>query len=167
MDTNFIESEELKDLSTQLKEFYYLHLGHVDLEKIYFAEKVAEEMPRKANALEILGITHSAVRQLLAKSGGNQNYCITVWRERWNELHPNTRLWLLFDALYSIEPGCEGRLKRPDVVEHAPIIEYFAMSDIGVHWRKSDGELPCLLGTVPLPIPLPPDPDDETAGSTL
>lgn len=166
MDILFVESEELKNHAIKLKDQYYLHLGHVDIDAIYFAEKVGE-LPKKASTLEILGVTNAAVRQLLAKTGGQQNYCITVWKDKWDEITDNTKLWLLFDALYSIEPGCTGKLKRPDIVEHAPIIEFFAMSNVGVHWRKCDGQLPNLLGDTPLAIPLPPDPDEESSGSTL
>jgi hypothetical protein len=73
----------------------------------------------------------------------------------------------LFECLYSIEPGCEGKIRKADISEHAPIIEFFASSSTGIHWRKCDGELPNLLGTVPLPIPLPPDNEEESTGSTL
>jgi len=165
-DLILVDSEELKNLSIKLIDFYYLHLGHVDIERIYFAEKIGE-LPKKVNTLELYGVTNAAVRQLLSKMGGQQNYCLTVWKDAWDALHPNTQLWLLFDALYSIEPGCNGKIKRPDIIEHAPIIEFFSISNIGVHWRKCDGELPCLLGESPLAIPLPPDPDEDNMGSTI
>ena len=86
MNTNFIESEELKDLANKLKDYYYLHLGHVDLEKIYFAEKVAEEMPKKATTIEVLGITQ------VQDNLGEQNTF---------ELHePSLLLWLMFRVLF-------------------------------------------------------------------
>jgi len=163
MEIIFNESEELKLLAEKLKDFYFLHLGHVDLETIYFGEKIGEA-PKKSNTIELFGVNNPSVRQLLR---GDKNYALTVWKDKWDELHPHTKLWLLFESLYSIEPGCAGKIKRPDIIEHAPIIEFFSMSDLGIHWRKCDGELPNLLGSAPLPIPLPPDPDEDSAGSTL
>ena len=163
MEIIYIESEDLKDLSSKLKDYYYLHLGHVDLETIYFAEK-SGDMPKKINTIELLGVNNPSVRQILKN---DKNYVLSVWKDKWDELHPNTRLWLLFECLYSVEPGSKGKIKKPDIVEHAPIIEFFSSSSIGVHWRKCDGELPCLLADPPLPLPLPPDPDEESSGSTL
>lgn len=163
MEILFVESEELKMYAEKLKDFYYLHLGHVDLNTIYFGEKHGDS-PKKGNTIELFGVNNPSVRQLLR---GDKNYALTIWKERWDELHPHTQLWLLFECLYSIEPGCEGKIKRPDITEHAPIIEYFALSNIGIHWRKCDGELPNLLGTIPLPIPLPPDDEEDSTGSTL
>ena len=163
MEIQFVESEDLKLYATKLKETYYLHLGHVDLDTIYFAEKHGDS-PKKTNTIELFGVNNPSVRQLLR---GDKNYALTVWKDRWDELHPHTQLWLLFEMLYSIEPGSEGRIKKPDIVEHAPIIEFFALSNVGIHWKRCDGELPNLLGSSPLAIPLPPDPDEETAGSTL
>jgi hypothetical protein len=163
MEIIFVESIELKILATKLKDFYYLHLGHVDLDCIYFAEKVGD-LPKKINTIELLGVNNPSVRQLLKD---DKNYALTVWKDKWDELHLNTQLWLLFECLYSIEAGNKGKIRKPDIVEHAPIIDFFANSEIGIYWRKNDGLLPNLLDTHPLPIPLPPDEEEESAGSTL
>ena len=55
---------------------------------------------------------------------------------------------------------------RDYIVEYGPIIEYFASSNIGIHWRENQEDLPDMLAQISLPIPLPPDEDEESAGST-
>ena len=158
--TIYTESVDLLNLASRLKESYYLHLGHVDIESIYFAEKVGESS-KSGKALEILGVTHGGVRQMLQMMGRQQTYCLSVNKDVWDEIHPHTQEWLMFEALYSIEPYNTGKLKKPDIVEHSPIIEFFANTSVGIRWKKCDGELPSLLGSETLAIPLPPDEDDE------
>lgn len=164
-DIVYIESEDLKILADQLREKYFLHLGHVDLDAIYFVEKVGDE-PKKIKVIEILGVTNGGIRQMLQQVGRNQSYCMQVWQDAWNALHPYAQQWLMFEVLYSIKRGNEGYLKKPDVVEYGPIIEYFASSNIGIHWRENQEDLPDMLAQISLPMPLPPDEDEESAGST-
>jgi hypothetical protein len=161
----YIESEDMKKLAHDLRQAYYVHLGHVNLDAIFFVEKDGI-LPKKAKTIEIAGVTNGGIRLLMQKIGGNQNYCVSVWKESWDAINEYQRQWLMFEILYSIKYGSEGYLRKPDVQEYGPIIEYFANTNIGVHWRKCE-ELPNLLDTISLPIPLPPDEDEESAGSTI
>ena len=42
-DITYVQSLELYEIALKLKERYYLHLGHVDLDIIYFAEKLGDK----------------------------------------------------------------------------------------------------------------------------
>lgn len=161
----YVESDDLKKLASDLRQAYYIHLGYIDLDAIYFVEKHGE-VPKKFKTIEIAGVTHGGIRQMLQKIGGNQNYCLSVWKDPWDDLHEYAKQWLMFEILYSIKHGSTGHLKKPDIQEFGPIIEFFANSDIGIHWRKAP-ELPNLLDKISLPIPLPPDEEEESAGSTF
>lgn len=162
---DYLESTDLKILANQIKEAYYVHLGHASLDSIYFVEKYGD-VPKKFKVLEIHGITSGGVKKMLEQMGRSQTYCLEVWKSDWDELHPYAQQWLMFEALYSIKEGSEGFFRKADVVEFGPIIEYFASTNIGVHWKKAPNELPNLLDKIPLAIPLPPDNEEETAGST-
>lgn len=167
MAITFEESPELKDLAQRLKDRYYMHIGHSDLDAIYFTEKDGEP-PQKHNTAEIQGITSPPIRKMLEMLGGTYFYCIHIWKNDWENIHPNTREWLMFEMLYSVDPNNNGKVRQKDIVEFGPIAEFFANDEIGLRWRNKDGELPELLGRQVLPIPLPPnEEEDESAGSTL
>ena len=163
--TEYSESPEIKELATKLKDRYYLHLGHVELDLVYFAEKTGSK-PKKGRVGEISGISNAWVKQILSQFGNNQQYCLSVWTAEWEALSPGMREWLIFDALYSIKPEQDGKLRKPDVSEHGPILEFMMGQGIGYLWRNGESDLPSLLGDTPLAIPLPADTSD-TSDSTL
>ena len=158
----FTAAPDLQLLASKLKDRYYLYLGHVDLEMVHFTFKSAEKIPKSAKIMELSSIKSAWVRQLLAMLHDNRLYCISVWEEMWLELSPAQQEWLLFDAMYTIHPACDSRLRKPEVVEHGIICEF-----LGPYWRKAEAPLPSLLGGIdPLPIP-PPPLSDDTDDSTI
>jgi hypothetical protein len=163
-DVTFVESFELLDLAQKLKERYYLFVGHVDLELMYFAEKVGEK-PKKAKIGELSGVSNPWVKALMAKNGKNNKlYCMSVWSAEWAELSPAKREWTVFKLLCSVNPENDGKARKPDIQDFGFILDYFMNEGIGPYWESKD-TLPSLLGADPLPIPPPPDDTDE--GSTL
>lgn len=162
----YSESPEIRMLAEAIKDRYYLYVGHVDLDTVHFAEITGAAKPKKAKVGEISGISSPWVRQLIISLGNSRLYCMAVWSEEYEELSPASREWLVFEALYSIHPECDGKLRKPDVVEHGPIVEYFASTNVGLYWRKAE-ILPSLLsGDAPLPIP-PPAFEDAEGDSTF
>jgi hypothetical protein len=160
----FIESYELLELAQKLKERYYLFIGHVDLEIIFFAEKIGEK-PKKAKVAELSGVSNPWVKSLMAKNGKNNKlYCMSVHSAEWAEFSPAKREWAVFKLLCSVNPNNDGKIRKPDIGDFGFILEFFMNLGIGPYWEKQD-TLPSLLGDDPLPIPPPPDDTDE--GSTL
>lgn len=158
--TTYRESVNLFALARQLQERYYLHLGYIDMDVIYFADKIGDK-PVKAPVIEVSGVRSSWVRQILSNTANNKLYCIAVWFSEWSELPYNQQEWLMFDTLYSIGVENDGKIKSKDVCEHGVIADY-----LGVYWRQNN-DLPSLLNS-PEPLPIPPPPslhDDE--GSTV
>ena len=159
-EVSYRESINLYALARQLQERYYLHLGHVDLDVIYFADKTGDKPP-KASVIEASGVRSGWVQQILNQNASHKRYCIAAWFVEWSELSFNKQEWLMFDALYSIGIENDGKLRVRDVVEHGVIADF-----LGVYWR-SDDEIPSLLQSKdPLPIP-PPAAIHADEGSTL
>jgi hypothetical protein len=150
------ESFELKELAENLKERYYLYLGYIDLDNIFFAE-VGGVKPDKANVLSLSGIKSPWVKQLVrSQESNNYLYCLSVWSEEWLDINPDKQAWLVFEALLCISFRNNGDMRSPDVFGWGIMIEY-----LGPYWRNKD-ELPSLLGEEnPLPIPLPHLDEDE------
>jgi hypothetical protein len=159
----FIESYELADIASQLQKRYMYELGHVDLDCIYFAEKIGEK-GKKAQVVSISGINSPWLKQLLSKADKhNKLYCLSAWSQEWGQLSPAQKQWGVFDMLYSVALENNGKLRKCDVVGHGPIIEF-----LGPYWRFRK-DLPDMLNDDPLGIPPPPEPieDIESQGSTL
>lgn len=159
-EVTYQESTQLRVLAHQLRERYYLHLGHVDLDTVFFAEKTGDK-PKKAGIIELGGVKSPWLRQVLERSANHQRYCIAAWGNDWGFLDDTVKEWLLFDMLYSIDPDAEGAIRKRDVVEHGVIASY-----LGVYWRE-ETVLPSLLSS-PEPLNIPPPPICEDDGdSTL
>lgn len=143
------ECQEIKDIAKKLKEKYYLYIGYVNLDSIFFA-KLTGEKPKKANILNVSGIKSAWVKYVLQRMSSEYVYCIYVWEEYWDNIYDSLQEWMIFDALLRIDQSCEGELREPDVCEWGFIVEY-----IGPYWRRRE-DLPSLLKSKnPLPIPLP------------
>lgn len=156
----YSKSPELKQMAEKLKDRYYLHLGYIDLDNIYFGE-IDGAKPKKAGLIEISGVSSPWVRQLMIEKN-NTLYCIACWGIEWEELSPARREWWLFNALHYISPENDGKLRKPDVQEWGIICE---CKEAGPYWKTKEF-LPSLLdGNEPVPFPLPRDTTDE--GSTL
>lgn len=154
------ESVNLYALARQLQERYYIHLGYIDIDSIYFADKIGDKPP-KAQVIEVSGVRNQWVRQILSNTPNNKLYCVAAWFTEWSELQYNQQEWLMFDTLYSIGVESGGKLRSRDVFEHGIIADY-----LGVYWRK-DADIPSLLNS-PDPLPIPPPPAlHEDEGSTL
>ena len=161
MAITYTESLELKEMAQKLKERYYLHLEHVDIESVYFAIKEGE-LPIKRKPVEITGITHGGIKQIISLHGGNEQYCIQVWKDDWDNYTPAKQEWLMFEMLYSIDEKNNGKIKNKDIMEYDIIAEYFINNEnIGIKWRNKDYELPSLLDGNPLSIPLHYEDEDE------
>jgi len=159
----FNESYELAELASKLQDRYRYELGHVDLELLYFAEKIGEK-GKNAKIVEVSGITSAWLKQLLSKAGKNNKlYCLSAWSQEWGELSPAQKQWFIFHCLYSIALENDGKLRKPDVQGHGPIIEF-----LGPYWQNRK-DLPDMLSGDPLGIPPPPEPQDEedALGSTF
>lgn len=157
------ESYELAELASKLQDRYRYELGHVDLELIYFAEKLGEK-GKKARVVDVVGITSAWLKQLLSKAGKNNKlYCLSAWSQEWGELSPAQKQWAIFNSLYSISLENDGKLRKPDVQGHGPIIEF-----LGPYWQARQ-DLPDMLSGDALGIPPPPEPqeDIDELGSTL
>jgi len=148
--TTYRESVNLYTLARELQEKYYLHLGYIDMDAIYFADKIGDK-PVKASVIDISGIRSQWVREVLSHTSSNKLYCIGTWFTEWSELPYNQQEWLMFDTLYSIGVENDGKLRARDVFEHGVIADF-----LGVYWRDNK-EVPSLLSaSEPLPIPPPP-----------
>jgi hypothetical protein len=156
---SYSASPELEECARRLRERYWLYLGHVDINNIYFAE-IEGEKPKKSGVLTLSGVSAPWVKTLLASYGNSRLYCMSVWSDEWKGMATQMREWLIFDALFAIDPVSDGKVRKPDVQEWGVLVEY-----LGPYWRKRQ-DLPSLLGgTEPLPIPPPQILEDE--GSTL
>lgn len=160
-EVTYRESVNLRALARELKERYFLHLGYVDLEAIYFAEKIGEK-PVKSPIMDLSGIKSPWVRQLLIQHSSNTRYCLATWLTEWSELPVAQQEWMMFDALYSVGPENDGKIRTKDVHEHGIIADF-----LGVYWRN-DKEVPSLLRSKdPLPIPPPPIDHEEAEDATI
>jgi len=165
-DVTYIESHELLELATKLKDRYYLFLGHIDLELIYFAEMIGDK-PKKAKVISLSGISNPWVKAILAKDGKNHKlYCLSAWGNEWSQLGPSSKQWAVFKLLCNVEPAMDGKLKKYDIQDHGFIQEYMSLAHIGPYWEKSD-TLPDMLADDPLPIPPPPLEEEDESDSTL
>lgn len=159
----FIESYELAKLASDLQDRYRYELGHVDLDMIYFAEKIGEKS-KSAKIVDVSGITSAWLKQLLSTAGKNNKlYCLAAWSQEWGQLSPANKQWFVFNCLYSISLENDGKLRKPDVQGYGPIVEF-----LGPYWA-SRKDLPDMLNGDPLGIPPPPEPEEEieALGSTI
>lgn len=164
MEKIYNKSNEVMELANKIKQRYYLYVGQVDLENVFFAE-IDGEKPKRAGIMEVSGVSSSWVRYILDQNH-NALYCMAVWGQEWLDLAPNVKEWLVFDALLRIDPENTGKIRKPDINEFGMILDYFGNIGIGAYWRNKSDKLPSLLGGIdPLPIPLPPDDTDE--GSSI
>lgn len=152
------ESINLLIMARELREAYYLHLGQVDLDQIYFVEKHGEPT-KSAKDIEVQGVKSGWVKRLLEAMTPPRIYCVSVWSDIWAQLSDSKRQWLLFDALYSINPEMDGKTRAKDVVEHGVIADF-----AGLYWRQQD-ILPNMLSGESLPIKPPQLVGDD--GATL
>ncbi len=77
----FLEAPEIKTMAEKLKERYYVYIGYVDLEQIYFAEMVGST-PKKAKPIALNGLAQKWVRDLLLGDIQDKKiYCLGVWEE--------------------------------------------------------------------------------------
>lgn len=157
----FLESNELKNLAEKLKERYYVYIGYVDLEQIYFAEMVGEK-PKKGPVIALNGLSQKWVRDLLLGNVQDKKiYCLGVYDEAWAALTKAHREWAMFKALFSIAPSMDGTLRQIDVQDHSFILEYMIKHNYGANYMNQS-ILPSLLDSKdPIPIPLPKDEEDE------
>jgi hypothetical protein len=159
----FLESHELYEIASKLQDRYRYELGHVDLDLIFFAEKLGAK-GKKAKVVDISGINSPWLKQLLSKAGKNNKlYCLSAWGQEWGQYTPAQKHWFVFDCLYSIAPENNGKLRKPDVVGHGPIIEL-----LGPYWTASN-VLPDMLSGDAVAIPPPPEPEEDvnSIGSTV
>jgi hypothetical protein len=157
----FLEAPEIKSIAEKLKERYYVYIGYVDLEQIYFAEMVGHT-PKKAKPVVVNGLAQKWVRDLLLGDVQDKKiYCLGVYEEKWAELTKAHKEWALFAALYSISPQNDGSIRQFEVQDYAFILEYFIKNNYGANYMNHS-ILPSLLDSKdPLAIPLPPDPEDN------
>jgi hypothetical protein len=158
-EVTYRESVNLRTMARELQERYFLHLGYVDLDAVFFAEKIGEKPP-KAQVVELSGVRAPWVRQILSEHSSNIRYCLSAWLTEWAETPYPRQEWLVFDALYSIDPKNDGKMRGKDIHEHGIIADF-----LGVYWREDD-EVPSLLQS-PEPLPIPPPPIEHDEGSTL
>lgn len=152
-------SHELRGMAEKLVSRYYLYLGTVDLDNIFFAE-IEGEKPKRGKVMEVSGIRSAWVKQERQKDNKTL-YCLSVWGEDWDDIDPYKREWMVFDALMRISPINDGSLRKPDIQEFGCIVEF-----LGPYWREKE-QLPGLLdGDEALPIPLPRC-KEEDEGSTV
>jgi len=157
----FLESSELKNLAEKLKERYYVYVGYVDLEQIYFAEMVGEK-PKKGPVIVLSGLSQKWVRDLLLGDVQDKKiYCLGAYDEAWSALSKAHKEWTMFKALFSIAPSMDGTLRQIDVQDHSFILEYMIKNNYGANYMNQS-ILPSLLDSKdPIPIPLPKDQEDE------
>jgi hypothetical protein len=157
----YLESTELKNLAEKLKERYYVYIGYVDLEQIYFVEMVGEK-PKKGPVIVLNGLSQKWVRDLLLGEVQDKKiYCLGVYDEAWAELSKAHKEWTLFRGLFSLSPSMDGTLRQIDVQDHSFILEYMIKNNYGANYM-SQSILPSLLDSKdPIPIPLPKDSEDE------
>ncbi|MBS1722396.1 MAG: hypothetical protein JSS66_05255 [Armatimonadetes bacterium] len=158
-DVTYQESVNLYALARQLQERYYLHLGYIDMDVIFFAEKIGEK-PVKASVIETSGVRSPWVRQVLSQNSSHKRYCVAAWSGEWSKLPYPKQEWMMFDALYSIGVTNDGKLRSKDVLEHGIIADF-----LGVYWRGED-DVPSLLSSED-PLPIPPPPIEHDEGSTI
>lgn len=164
-DVSFVYSAELRLLAEKLRERYYLYIGHVDLDAIFFAEKFGDK-PKGGPIVELNGVTNPWMKAMLVEHGQQgKHYCLSAWGSEWSEMGPEKRQWAVFKLLCGVDPRGEGKLRRPDINDFGFILEYMIDVGVGPYWEKAD-ILPDLLGDYPLPIPPPPD-EEDTSDSTL
>lgn len=150
---------DIRETAQKIYERYYDYLGTIDMDTIVFVSQTGT-LPKSAKVAELKPIRDPYMKQRLSEFGEDVHYCFYVWDELWQELLPEKQELHIFDALYSIPPGGNGKIRPRDVVEHGIICEFF-----GPYWRNQD-IVPSLLDSEdPLPIPLPPDTEDM--GSTV
>jgi hypothetical protein len=157
----FLECSPLKELAEKLKERYYMYIGYVDLEAVYFVEMVGKK-PEKSPVAVVNGLAQKWVRDLLLGDIQNKKiYCLGVWDEAWDALPKAHKEWVMFRALFSFSPSMDGTIRQFDVQDYSFVLEYMIKNNYGANYLNKS-ILPSLLDSKePLAIPLPPDPEED------
>jgi hypothetical protein len=145
------ESFTLHKLADALRARYPAHVGFVQMHKLKFYEDLNPEPEESSPAIQISGLSRAEWRKLQEERQDDTRYIITVVKAIWDALNTSQQQWLMFEMLYAIDRNQEGKIRKRDVVEYAPIVEH-----LGVHWRQQ-GVLPDLLNDdYPIALPAPP-----------
>jgi len=138
----YTESEEIKSIATKLRGEYIEVVGHVDLSKIFFAFKAADDTLFQ---YEILGLKNPWVKYSLGSSGELKVYCLAMSYDFYQNSQPALLEWIIWECLYSCDEEMNGKIRRKDVSEFSRFMS--TLEDLGYSysWREHK-ELPPLLG---------------------
>lgn len=135
MKRQFVYSNVLKDMASKIIDMYDDIFENIDLDKIYFA--FCTTQPSKRAKDLIMGNVSNELIQKVA----NEKYQIAFYEERWHEWEEAKQLLMLFNALYSISPEFDGKLRKTDINDF-----YVVLKTFGLEWDWTDGnELPNIL----------------------
>ncbi len=138
MKFHYTESQELKEIAGQLKARYYSLIGHVQLDKIFFAFK-GGELPEDF-LYEIQGLKSDWVKH----TNETPMYCIAYSYDYYSKITPALLQWTLLECLYSCSGDMDGKLKRKEINEFAAFAK--TLEDLGqsIDWR-ANMHVPALL----------------------
>lgn len=140
----YTESTELLALAQKLRSRYYTVIGHVDLDKIFFAFKGGDALPEWFNC-EVLGLKNEWVKHANSNSEETRTYCVAMTFDFYQKSDGPLLEWTLLDLLYNCDPKMNGKIRRRDMHEYKRIVS--TLEDLGqsVDWR-TNAHLPSLLG---------------------
>ena len=130
----FEESDLLRELSEQLLDKFDYLLGEINLNDIYFAFCVSDSS-KKSKPLIMGNISNE-----LAQKVANSKYQIAFYSDKWQEWSEEKQILMLFNALYSIDPSSDGKLRRNDIVGH-----YIMFKTFGLEWEQLDDCFPNII----------------------
>lgn len=154
---NYIESQEMLNIATDLIARYYLLLSHVHTEEIFFC-LIKESCSTKSKGYSIEGLTSNCAKKILSDVGKEQIYFFSAYVNKWDEFSQAKKEWVIFESLYSI--FAKGRLNKPDTIGHSVVFNTLMNYGVGVNWQNSP-DLPNLLGKDVVNFILPPEEDED------
>ncbi len=138
MKVYYTESEELKEIAAQLRTRYYSLIGHVQLDKIFFAFKGGET--NEDFMYEVQGLKSDWIKY----TSDNPMYCIAYSYDYFAKISPALQQWTMLECLFACDSEMNGKIKRKEISEYATFVK--TLEDLGqsIDWR-ANMHLPALL----------------------
>jgi hypothetical protein len=139
----FTQSKEIQKIAENLKARYYNIVGHVDLDKIFFAFKGGDISDNFE--YEVIGSQNDWIKYAVNTPNSSKNYCIAMSYNFYQFSDGPLLEWTILDLLYACDEKMNGKLRKKDVHEYSRILK--TLDDLGhsLEWRKNT-HLPSLLG---------------------
>lgn len=138
----YTEAQELKDIAQKLKARYFNVIGHVEIDKIFFAFKGGDNVSEYFK-YELLGSKNEWTKYV-NEIREHKSYCLAMSYDFFQNSGPALLEWTILDLLYGCHEYMNGDIKKKEIHEYSRIISTLEDLGFSCDWRTLQN-LPPLL----------------------